>query len=160
MRSLMKVLILGVGFLLPFAGNAQQVVASAGSHGTGTNVQLSWTVGETVIETFTGSSAILTQGFHQSKLLVTALDPLLLPGLTLTVYPNPVSETLLLDFQGEIPQGISYHLYDIGGKVIRSGVVNQFPGKIGMEQCTPGTYLLKVLKNEQTPLKTFRIVKN
>lgn len=45
--------------------SAQQVVASAGGYYEGENISLSWTVGEPVIETFSGTNVILTQGFQQ-----------------------------------------------------------------------------------------------
>ena len=87
--------------------NGQQVISSAGASATGAGVQLSWTVGEPVIETFTGASAILTQGFHQSKLTVTAIDPRIYPELELTVYPNPVSSSLRLQIEGDRLQNLS-----------------------------------------------------
>ncbi len=102
-------ILLNIFALLLYSGicTSQQVISAAGGSGSGSNVQLSWTVGEPVIETFTGSSAILTQGFHQSKLLVTALDPMLFPGLTLTVFPNPVSSSLQLEVTGEVMSDLS-----------------------------------------------------
>lgn len=48
-----------------FNSKAQQVIASAGGYFEGQNVSLSWTVGEAITETFTGSDLILTQGFQQ-----------------------------------------------------------------------------------------------
>jgi len=44
---------------------AQQVVSTTGGYYEGENLSLSWTVGESVIETFTTSEVILTQGFQQ-----------------------------------------------------------------------------------------------
>jgi len=45
---------------------AQKVISSAGTSAKATSVQLFWTIGEPVVKTFTGSTVILTQGFHQS----------------------------------------------------------------------------------------------
>lgn len=50
---------------LPFNLKAQQVIASAGGYYQSEDLSLSWTVGEPVVETFTGSNVILTQGFQQ-----------------------------------------------------------------------------------------------
>jgi hypothetical protein len=51
------------------AGNSfsQQVIATAGSSGSGTGIQLSWTIGEPVTSTATSSEFILTQGFQQGQ---------------------------------------------------------------------------------------------
>ncbi|MCX6271101.1 MAG: T9SS type A sorting domain-containing protein [Bacteroidetes bacterium] len=45
------------------------VTASAGGYFEGTNITQSWTLGETVIETFYGSTIVLTQGFQQPDAL-------------------------------------------------------------------------------------------
>ncbi len=157
-----RIYFLNIFAMLLYSGicTSQQVISAAGGNGTGTNVQLSWTVGEPVIETFTGSSAILTQGFHQSKLLVTALDPLVYPGLTLTVFPNPVSSELQLEIKGDGLSGLSFRLFDINGKMVQQRTLETFPGLINMENYASGTYLLKVFKGEEEPLKTFKIIKN
>ncbi|MCB0683669.1 MAG: hypothetical protein KDC32_22625, partial [Saprospiraceae bacterium] len=69
---------------------APEVIASAGEHFATANAQLSWTVGEPVIETYTGSTAQLTQGFHQTNLTVVAVnDPT--AAFQVSVFPNPTA---------------------------------------------------------------------
>ena len=138
---------------------AQQVISSAGGSAVGTGVQLSWTIGEPVIETFTGTSAVLTQGFHQTKLTVTAVDPTLFPGLEVNVYPNPVSTTLRVQISGERMQKLSYRLFNMEGKAILHKMVENPSELINMEMYTSGTYLLRFFR-EDDPLKTFKIVKD
>jgi hypothetical protein len=150
-------------FIIPFAiGSleAQQVISSAGASATGTGVQLSWTIGEPVIETFTGTSAILTQGFHQSRLTVTAIDPTLFPELDLSVYPNPVSTSLRLVISGDKLQNLTYRLYNIEGKAIIDKDIENSPELIKMELFSSGTYILKVFRDENIPLKTFKVIKD
>jgi hypothetical protein len=138
---------------------AQQVISSAGASATGTGVQLSWTIGEPVIETFTGTSAKLTQGFHQSMLSVTAIDPTLFPELQVSVYPNPVSTQLRYKISGERIQNLSYRLFNAEGKTILNKTVENPEELINMEIYTSGIYLLKFFR-EDDPLKTFKIVKD
>jgi hypothetical protein len=138
----------------------QQVISSAGGSATGTGVQLSWTVGEPVIETFTGSSAILTQGFHQSKLTITAIDFALYPELELSVFPNPVSTSMRLQIKGDQFKNLSYQLYNIEGKSMLSKTIQASPEIINMEFYTSGTYLLKVFRDETVPVKTFKVIKD
>ncbi len=155
------VLQLLVPFLLMHgAGMSQQVVSTAGTHATGTGVQLSWTVGEPVIETFTGTSAIITQGFHQTRLVVTTVDPAVYPGLTLTVYPNPVSSTLKLEITGDGLKNLFFCLYNMEGKCILKRKVESSHELVGMESCAPGAYLLSVFRGADQLLKSFKIVKN
>ena len=53
-----------------------EVIASSGDHFTGTDAQLSWTIGELVIDTYTNGSTQLTQGFHQTNLIITNVEVL------------------------------------------------------------------------------------
>ena len=123
---------------------SQQVISSAGTTVTSTTAQLSWTVGEPVIETFIGPGAILTQGFHQTRYTVTVIDPVTIPGIILSVYPNPVTDDLNLDLKGERTERFRYRLYDLNGKLIISGKPEKQPETVEMTGFPVGTYLLKV----------------
>ena len=63
-KSLRFILIFAIAFF-SFHAKAQQVVATSGGYFEGENVTLSWTLGEPVVETFTGNNVVLTQGFQQ-----------------------------------------------------------------------------------------------
>jgi hypothetical protein len=78
------------------AGNSfsQQVIATAGSSGSGTGIQLSWTIGEPVIETFTGANNILTQGFHQTLLMRVTYPS----NAGIVWYPGTIYEITWQDF--------------------------------------------------------------
>ncbi len=154
--SLLTTLLLAAN--LPVTG--QQVISSAGASATGSGVQLSWTVGEPVIATLSGGSHILTQGFHQSRLTVTALDPHLYPGLEVSVYPNPVSTSLKLDISGEVPGNISYRLYSPDGRMLLDKQPEALPELINMEMYVSGTYLLKVFRNADKAVGSFKIIRN
>lgn len=146
--------------LVPGISFSQQVFATAGTHMTGLNVQISWTNGEPVIETCTTTSVILTQGFHQSRLTVTAVDPAVYPDLQLRVYPNPVSTDLKLEITGDRLKELSFCLSNLEGKVILKREAETYPELIPMENCAPGAYLLSVYCKANQLLKTFKIVKN
>lgn len=42
-----------------------QLISSAGESFKNSNYQLDWSIGELVIETYSGNQNMLTQGFHQ-----------------------------------------------------------------------------------------------
>ncbi len=65
MKKLIVICISVAFFVIAINANAQQVIASAGGYYEGDNISISWTLGEPVIETFTGADIILTQGFQQ-----------------------------------------------------------------------------------------------
>lgn len=145
---------------LTFSISAQNVISSAGASAIGTNVQLSWTVGEPITETFSGTNSILTQGFHQGKLTVTAIEPDIYPGISLSVYPNPVVFELNLYLWGTGNTIFEYELYNIEGKLLIHKKIQNQPEIINMQKYPAGTYLLKVIANEIKSLKTFKILKN
>jgi hypothetical protein len=137
---------------------SQQVISAGGASATSTTAQLSWTIGEPVIETYTGTGIVLTQGFHQSRLVVTAAGQISLPGILLSVYPNPVTDDLLLNITGDRVDNFGYSLYDFSGKILLSAKPAKQPEVIGMGNFPAGIYLLKVTgKNESS--QTFKIVK-
>ncbi|MBE0654801.1 MAG: hypothetical protein IH594_13445, partial [Bacteroidales bacterium] len=94
-----KIVLFSVAMLIGLAISAQQVVSSGGGSKSATGVQISWTLGEPVIETFSSGSTILTQGFHQSKLSATPVTDLLFPEMELTVFPNPTQDYVIIQFK-------------------------------------------------------------
>jgi len=69
MKNSTTFLIILIYAALSFQAKAQQVIASSGGFYEGENINLSWTLGEPVIETFSGGGVILTQGFQQPYML-------------------------------------------------------------------------------------------
>ena len=137
---------------------AQEVVASAGETQTLTGYEVSWTIGEPVIETFSSGNTVLTQGFHQSKLIVTAIDEILFSDFELKVYPNPTSEYLIIQLNSpeKKPQ---YQLFDLSGKLLQNNSVTGTETRINLNEYASGTYLLKMSLDRNVPLQTFKIVK-
>jgi hypothetical protein len=136
-----------------------QVISSAGSHATGNGVQLSWTVGEPVISTLFSGNYILTQGFHQSKLEVTALDNVLFPELEISLFPNPVSGSMKLEVKGKLNFLLSCQLFDTQGRLLFDKKVEILPFLFDMESFASGTYFFNVCGVEAQLIKTFKIVK-
>ncbi len=65
MKNTIYLVLLSIFFCLALDGKSQQVIASAGGYYEGQNIQMSWTVGEPITETFAAADLILTQGFQQ-----------------------------------------------------------------------------------------------
>jgi hypothetical protein len=151
--------------LLPFGRGvgqlyAQEVISSNGGSYKGSAVQVDWTIGEPVISTLTSGTNILTQGFHQSNLTVTAVDQPAISPITLKVYPNPVSEQLLLETGKGEKQRFSLKLFDITGKLLLQQAVKQSVETVNMQVYVPGNYLLMVFAEDGRPIQTFKVVKD
>lgn len=138
---------------------AQEVISSGGAHFTGSGVSLSWTIGEPVIATFTNGGYTLTQGFHQTRLGTTSIDEIPVPGLILSVYPNPFSYLLHLSVDEGDFSKLQYSLLDIQGKVIVSEKINSDLTNIQMQTFAAGNYLLQVRKKSGELVKSFKVIK-
>jgi hypothetical protein len=155
MKNKLFILIL---LLNAIAMQAQQVISTAGDYNSGTSNSLSWTLGEGVIETFTGTNVILTQGFQQSKLTITAIKEVPGNSLEISAYPNPTADFVTLKITTESVKNFKYMLYDLYGKLLAEQKLVNSETKIPFNNLASGTYLLKLINNNQD-LKVFKIVK-
>jgi len=151
--GLILILQINTGYAQP-----QQVMATSGGQFTGKATQVSYTLGETAIQTMQGKILILTQGFHQPNLWVTAIDEI--KGLTFKIqaYPNPVTDFINLTTDSDLPSGSSWQLLDIGSRLLNSGQIVGITTQISFEQLVPAVYILKV-NSKSKILKTFKIIK-
>ncbi|MCK4464729.1 MAG: T9SS type A sorting domain-containing protein, partial [Bacteroidales bacterium] len=95
-----------------------EVVANSGEFYENSSGSLSWTLGEVVIETLSETNFILTQGFQQSKLTVTAINDLQTSGIELSVYPNPTNSFLFIEVKTDKQRDLQINLFDLNGKLI------------------------------------------
>jgi hypothetical protein len=150
-------------FMLLFAAtaiHAQQVVASSGNSGTAVGYKVDWTLGEPAIETITGANNILTQGMHQTRLLITSLIDLEFPGLEISVFPNPTHQWLNIAFNHVESIKLSYQLYDISGRHLLQKVMFSETEIIDMKYFVPNIYILKIVSEDGLSLQVFKIIKN
>jgi hypothetical protein len=158
-----KTLLFCLSLLCSVWGHSQsvgpEVVATAGDHFTGTQAQMSWTLGEPLIMTFSNENAVLTQGFHQTSLTITSLNDLE-PDFLVRVFPNPTTASIQVEAP-EAKTSFSLELFDLAGKPLR-----RLPAEAPVEVRTldlstypPGLYLLQLRSEAGKTLKTFKIVK-
>jgi hypothetical protein len=145
-------------FLAGSVVSAQQVVSSNGDSESAAAVEVSWTLGEAVIETFIGGSNMLTQGFHQTKITITAVSDVLIPGLEIMVFPNPTPEIITIQFS-EYVEGSRYWLYDLRGKLLENKLISSADTEINMRNYASGQYILKLTDKSKQPIQTFQIIK-
>jgi hypothetical protein len=137
---------------------AQQSIPATGGDATGSGGSSSYTVGQLVYTTTTGSGSVI-QGIQQSIELFTLSNPQLSTvNLSAVIYPNPTSDYVMLKISDTALYNLSYHLIDINGKAISNGSLTNGDTQINMQQLAVGMYILKVSQNSQE-LKTFKIIK-
>ena len=148
---------------LPVLGVAQsiepQVIASAGEHFSNGNVQLSWTLGEVMIDTYDNGTNILTQGFHQTELTVTSIEETL-ADVRLNMYPNPTMEFLNIEL-GNNGSDIELQLFDMTGKLVHSDKIEAYQTKyvLPMEKVATGNYLVQMQSIDGSLNTTHKVMK-
>lgn len=112
--------------------------------------------GEVLITASQAGNDVYNAATSVSQKLVITLVTGIESVISSSVYPNPVSETLTIDFDYTGIHHIQIH--DIIGKEWASMMVNNITAKIDVSSLTPGLYLLKV-HEENGMTRQHRIVK-
>ncbi|MFT7298826.1 MAG: hypothetical protein ACI9WO_001644, partial [Sphingobacteriales bacterium] len=148
-------LLLGIGGL-----HAQETVPATGGEATGNGGSSSYTVGQVVYTTNTGTNGSVAQGSQQPfEIFISVGIKVTAINLDLIAYPNPTKNMLTLNIGNYNNEKLTYQLYDILGKLLESKQVVDKNTIIGMHYLPRSTYLLNVLENNGL-IKTFRIIKN
>ncbi|MCX6245776.1 MAG: T9SS type A sorting domain-containing protein [Bacteroidetes bacterium] len=139
---------------------AQKDVMAAGGNATGSGGSASYSVGQVVYTTATGTNGSANQGVQQPyEIFIVGIDNNPGVNLQLTVYPNPASVQVTLNIGRMNSENMDYRLYDFMGKLLDSQKIRTELTEIPMANFPVGTYLLKVLDG-QSLLRTFKIIKN
>lgn len=153
-----KYLLFSFTLFASFVIFGQEVVSSAGETNVAQGYEVSWTIGEPVIETVSSGTNILTQGFHQSKLRVTAVNDIRPNNLEVNVYPNPTQEFIII-LLNEVTENTGFELYNMSGEILKEKKIYSLETSVSLKNYTSGSYLLKLISNKNQPLQTFKIVK-
>jgi type IX secretion system substrate protein len=140
--------------VIPFSVFGQsierEVIAGAGDYFESISMNISWTLGELAIETFTSDNLTLSQGFQQGDLSVTAIPGPLLE-FQLKVYPNPVVDILIVETK---KLDVFYQLIDASGKVLENGFFSSDSNELDFTSIPGGVYFLQIEENQ-----THKIIK-
>jgi hypothetical protein len=151
--TIITFLLLGIGVT-----NAQETVTTTGGEASGTGGTASYSVGQVVYTTATGTNGSVAQGVQQPYEISTTVGIKETSiNLELSVYPNPTTDYLTLkvaDFET-----LNFQLIDLQGKIIENKKVTTSNTTIKMEALPKAVYFLNVTKNNRI-IKTFKIVKN
>jgi hypothetical protein len=166
MKNLNKLAIVSFLFFSTNLIQAQNAIPSTGGNASGSGGTLSYSVGQVVYTTNTGTSGSVAQGVQQPYeiYIITGIDNSMKIILSCTVFPNPVTTHLTLKTENTDNENLSYQLYDINGKQLENKKIDRNETTILMEHRPTATYFLKVTQTGQTSsskeIKTFKIVKN
>lgn len=140
--------------------DAQQATVAAGGNVIGSGGTVSYSVGQGVYKTQTGTTGTVNQGVQQPIEIVTLSgEEYANIRLEAIVFPNPTTSNLTLKISDSNLENLDYQFFDIQGKLLVNGTISSEETVFDMEKYPTATYILKVNANSKG-LKTFKIIKN
>lgn len=135
-----------------------EVLVSSGDYFVNVNNSISWTIGECVTETFSNVNNKLTQGFQQSKYIITFVEENTNGALSVFVYPNPASAFINISTESKEQRKMKVELFDISGKLIHFETF-QNNVQLNISEYSNSVYILKVNDENNSLIKTFKLQK-
>ena len=140
---------------------AQETITTSGGESYGSGGTASYTIGQVVSTTNIGTNGYsVAQGVQQPYEISVLLDIYKSEkiSLELLAYPNPATDFLNLRINNYEISSLTYQIFDINGKLLKSEKITKNVMQINMKTLAPATYFIKVSNNKKA-VKTFKIIK-
>jgi hypothetical protein len=139
---------------------AQEAIPAVGANASGSGGTVSYSVGQVVYTTNSGTTGSMAQGVQQPYEIsvITGFEDVKWVDLNCSAYPNPTIDLLTLKVESEKFEDFSYRLYDMNGKLFISGKLESSETQIKVNNLVPETYLLEVFEQDKI-VKSFKIIK-
>ncbi len=156
--KLSAVLLLGLGLT---GLQAQTSVNATDGDVSGSGGSVSYSVGQVVYTTHTGTSGSVAEGVQQPYEIsvVTGLEETKGINLSVSAYPNPTTDYLTLEVKDVELLNLHFQMYDMNGKLLQNEKITGNQTSIVMSNLVPATYFVKVIQGNKE-FKTFKIIKN
>ena len=138
---------------------AQESVNATGGDASGSGGSASYSVGQVVYTTNTGTTGSVAQGVQQPYeiYVVTGIEAAKGINLTVSAYPNPTTDYLTLEVNAFELSTLNFQLYDMQGRLLQSDKITGTQTRISMGGLVPATYFVKVTEGKKE-VKTFKII--
>lgn len=155
--KILCLLLFSITFSFLSAQTTSNTVIAAGGNNSG---NVSFTIGEPVINTSSTSNNIITQGFHQTMFIISAIKDELDANMpSFSIYPNPASTYFFLEVESEPKLIFDYRMTNLVGALIETGTFNSSKKQFDLSQLSNTGYILLVFNEQRGYKKTFKIQK-
>jgi hypothetical protein len=140
---------------------AQESVNATGGNASGSGGTVTYSIGQVVYTTNTGTNGSVAQGVQQpfEISVVTGLEEAKGINLSVSAFPNPATDFLTLEVENYELSALTFQLYDMNGKLLQNEKITGNQTNIVMSNLVPATYFVKVTESNKE-IKTFKIIKN
>ncbi|MES2764810.1 MAG: T9SS type A sorting domain-containing protein [Bacteroidota bacterium] len=131
-----------------------EIIASSGENVEvwSSDLLLSWTIGESVVESYTDGSILLVQGYHQPAMKITPLIAVSGFKDIISVYPNPATDFIVISLKknaAEHPiEKVKILLQDLGGRLVHQAEFASREHRIDVQLLANGMYILRLMNAE------------
>lgn len=139
---------------------AQQAIYASGANATGSGGSVSYSVGQVLYTTNSGSNGSSAQGVQQPYEISTTLS---LPEANdirlMSVYPNPTTNRVVLNVGNYVTTNLSLQFIDSNGRILLENKIINIETNLDIENYPVAIYFLKVM-DKNSAIKIFKIIKN
>jgi len=149
-------------FVAVISTNAQETVSATGGEASGSGGSSSYTAGQVVYITSAGTNGnSIAQGVQQpfEISVVTGIKEAEDINLSVSAYPNPVTDYLTVKVENYETANLQYQVFDINGKLLQTVKATGQETKIEINNLVPSNYFVKVIDNKKE-IKVFKIIKS
>jgi len=140
---------------------SQQAIVPTGGDASNSSGSVSFTVGQIAYQSNSGSNGYEIQGVQQpwEISVVTEVEEASQIQLSMSVYPNPATDDLILEVKDFELSNLSFQLFDVQGRCLQNEKITDSQTKIVISNLKPATYFVKVIQGNKE-IKVFKILKN
>ncbi|MEI7508430.1 MAG: T9SS type A sorting domain-containing protein [Flavobacterium sp.] len=139
---------------------AQDSTNISGGTSLGSGGSVSYSVGQIVYTTNSGSSGSAAQGVQQA-FEISMLDIKNTTfNVTLNVFPNPTADNLTLQISNFNNEKLSYQLYDMQGKQLDNRQITTQETLVNTSTLPSSIYFIYVIDQDNKKVQSFKIIKN
>ena len=152
--------LLAAGLLWAGLAQAQESTNASGGDATDSGGSVAYSVGQVVYTTNMGSNGSVAQGVQHAYEIFTLGVEKTAMNISLTAFPNPTTENLILQISDYNNQKLSYQLFDMQGKQLSNGQIVAQQTQINMNSLPKATYFVNIVNQENKKVQSFKIIKN
>ncbi len=145
-------------YIFPNIVTAQTAVLPSGGNAVGSGGTSSFSVGQSFYIS-KGSDNEIVEGVQQpyeiTNLATVESGSL---GRGIKIYPNPVSDILVVEFDYSILDNYDYNIFDMQGKLIQKGHISSSKYQLDLDSLPVSVYVFQILQNNKL-IKSFKIIK-
>lgn len=153
------IVLLAIGFLSAGFAQAQQSANASGGDATGSGGSVAYSVGQVVYTANNSPSGTVSQGVQQAYEIYSVGIKETALNISLSVFPNPIVDILTLQISDYNNEKLSFHLYDLQGKLLNKGQIIAEQTQINTSSLPPATYFIEVINQENVQVQSFKIIK-